>query len=135
MHGNSKQPGLFLRQFLLIFNTPSPITLLLYFRSLIFGLAPFDWLHSFTLSSYFWRKYHFRISHFLIYAPFSTKASKAQSKIYIYIYIYIYLTNIYIYLYISNYCIIIYLNIHKIKILFSISVLAAFPSQLWTKTH
>jgi len=35
----------------------------------------------------------------------------------------------------SNYCVIIYLNIHKIKIVLSISVLGAFPSQLWRKTY
>jgi hypothetical protein len=28
-------------------------------RSIIFGLTPFGWLQSITLTSYLWRNYHF----------------------------------------------------------------------------
>jgi len=53
VHENSMHPGLVLCQRLLIF---SPITPLLNLHSLIFGLTPFDWLHSIKLTLYFWRK-------------------------------------------------------------------------------
>ena len=48
---HTHKPGLYLRPFR--FNVPCQFTPLINFRSLIFGLNPFGWLRSITLTPYF----------------------------------------------------------------------------------
>jgi hypothetical protein len=61
----------------LCFNASCQITPLLYLCFFIFGLTPFGWLHSFTLTLYFWWKCHFLFTCILFTPTVCTQATRA----------------------------------------------------------
>jgi hypothetical protein len=68
------------------FNAPCQFTPLLNLRSLIFGLTLLGWLHSITLTPYFWWGYHFWFTPFLFMPIFSRTQLGRKTRVGIIIY-------------------------------------------------